>query len=218
MPRFDDSRLTPPSQPSDTPFQVSVGVAALRQDPSPDAELVTQALHGETVRLIEEKSEFALVQMERDRYVGWALLDALSAPVSAPTHRISALRTYAYSRAHLKSAPHFMVSLGAGFALDGEEGDFLRSSRGHWFPKQHVAPVDTVEDDPAAVAQRFLNAPYLWGGCESLGLDCTGLTRAAFHACGVILPRDSDMQFDWAGQAISDWKAAGALHADLEII
>ena len=56
-------------------MQVSAGVAALRDAPRPDAEMVTQALHGETLRVLEEQGEFALVQLDRDRYVGWALLD-----------------------------------------------------------------------------------------------------------------------------------------------
>ena len=57
-----------------------------------------------------------------------------------------------------------------------------------------LKPVGEVETDPAAVAERFLGAPYQWGGRESLGLDCSGLSQAALFACGKACPRDADQQ------------------------
>jgi cell wall-associated NlpC family hydrolase len=50
------------------------------------------------------------------------------------------------------------------------------------------------EPEPVAVAERFLAAPYQWGGRESLGLDCSALVQQALYACGRGCPRDSDMQ------------------------
>ena len=61
-------------------------------------------------------------------------------------------------------------------------------------PKRHLAPLDTTESDVVAVAERFLGVPYLWGGKTSLGLDCSGLVQVALTACGILCPRDSDMQ------------------------
>ena len=58
----------------------------------------------------------------------------------------------------------------------------------------HIRPLDAREPDPVAVAERFLGAPYLWGGRTSLGLDCSALVQAALSACGMEAPRDSDMQ------------------------
>lgn len=207
----DDSRLTPPAGTPGSPMQVSAGAAALRCAPKADAEMVTQALHGETLRVFTEEGDFAQVQLDRDRYVGWVRTDALSAPVLKATHKVSAVRTYVYSEPDLKSAPRFIVSMGSVLPVTSQDGRFLRADRAGWVPVQHVTGIGNFEDDPAAVAERFLHAPYLWGGCESIGLDCTGLTRAAFHACGVTLPRDSDMQFAWSGAAIENWQAPGAL-------
>ncbi|ABI77531.1 NlpC/P60 family protein [Hyphomonas neptunium ATCC 15444] len=203
MPEFNDPRLARP-EGAGTAFQVSAGATAIREIPAPDGRAVTFALHGEVVDVFREEGEFGLVQCRRDRYTGWALMEALSAPVMAPTHKVSALRTYAFSEPDIKSAPHFMLSLGARVVATGrKEGALIECVRAGWVPQGHLAPLDQFEPDPAGVALRFLEAPYLWGGRESLGLDCTGLTQQAFEACGVLLPRDSDMQLAWAGTEVS---------------
>ena len=192
-------------------MQVSSGVAALRSKPEPDAVMTSQALHGETVYLHREHGDFGFVQCARDHYTGWALMAALSAPADAPTHRVSVLRTYAFSQADLKTPPHYILSLGAEIVATGEDGGYLKDVRGGWITKKHLAPIDDVETDPAGIAEQFVGAPYLWGGRESLGLDCSGLTVAAYGACGVLLPRDSDMQLAWSGERIEDWDRPGAL-------
>src|SRR5690606_30742915 len=63
-----------------------------------------------------------------------------------------------------------------------------------WVAAGHVAPLGTFETDPAAVAERFVGAPYLWGGRCSIGLDCSGLVQQALYACGRACRRDSDQQ------------------------
>ena len=50
------------------------------------------------------------------------------------------------------------------------------------------------EADFVTVAERFVGAPYLWGGKTSLGLDCSGLVQVSLQAAGISCPRDSDMQ------------------------
>ncbi|MFN3609907.1 MAG: peptidoglycan endopeptidase, partial [Hyphomonas sp.] len=168
MPEFSDTRLARPEGAA-TPFQISAGATAVRETPAADGRVATFALHGETLHVIREEGEFGLVQCRRDRYVGWALMEALSAPVLAVTHKVSALRTYAFSEPDLKSAPHFMLSLGARIAATGrQEGVWIECHRAGWVHQNHLAALDQFEEDPAGVARRFLEAPYLWGGRESL--------------------------------------------------
>ena len=162
--------------------------------------------------MFHEEGEFGLCQLRRDRYAGWVNMDALSAPALPVTYKVSALRTYCFSEPDLKSAPRFMLCLGARIAATGRtDGLWVECERAGWVHTRHLAALQAFETDPAGVAERYLETPYLWGGRESLGLDCSGLIQQAFEACGVMLPRDSDMQAAWAGEPVADWKGPGSL-------
>jgi hypothetical protein len=167
--------------------------APLRAEPSPDAPLMTEALLGERVTVYEINDEgWAWGQLADDDYVGWLPANALLAPRSAPTHRVTALRTLAFPGPSIKLPPIVMPPLGAKLTVTREQDRFAVSPIG-FVPAKHLAPLDHRETDFVAVAERFLGVPYLWGGMTSLGIDCSGLAQISLTACGVRCPRDSDM-------------------------
>jgi len=46
----------------------------------------------------------------------------------------------------------------------------------------------------AKTAYLFLNAPYLWGGRNLLGIDCSGFTQIVYKINGIPLDRDASQQ------------------------
>jgi cell wall-associated NlpC family hydrolase len=176
------------------PMQVSAPATSLRVAPTPDAEQEDQLLFGETFDVLFETGEFAFGQARRDRYVGYVPIEALSAPVLAPEHRVSALRTYAFAEPDIKSAIVGLYSLNALVTVQARDGRFVKGARTGWFVEHHLAPIGQFESDYVAIAERFLGAPYQWGGRESLGLDCSALVQQALYACGRACPRDTDLQ------------------------
>ena len=177
-----------------TLMQVSAPVASVRVGAVGDAEQADQLVFGEAFDLIHEADGFGWGQARRDGYVGYVDMETLSAPVLTPTHRVRALRTYAFSEPNIKSAIVGLYSLNALVTEQDREGRFVRGERSGWFIDHHLADIGRFETDPASVAEQFLGAPYQWGGRESLGLDCSGLVQQAFYACGRWCPRDTDMQ------------------------
>ena len=96
------------------------------------------------------------------------------------------------------------------------EGDFAVTGDGLWLHAQHVAPLDAREPDFVAVAERFLETPYLWGGRTSEGIDCSGLVQTALAAAGVAGPRDSDMMEATLGAPLPlEMAEAGLRRGDL---
>jgi cell wall-associated NlpC family hydrolase len=175
--------------------EVVAGLAPMRQAPSHDAALVTEALCGERVTIYETDEEgWAWGQLANDGYVGWLPAAALLVPGPEPTHKVAALRTLVFPGPSIKLPPLDALPLGAQVAVAREQESFAVTASGGFVPRQHLAPIAHVEPDFVAVAERFLGVPYLWGGKSSLGVDCSGLLQIALTACGVKCPRDSDMQ------------------------
>ena len=189
---------------SGTAQEIIVGIAPLRQAPSHEASLVTEALRGERVIVYETDDEgWAWGQLVNDSYVGWLPAAALLAPGPEPTHRVSVLRTFLFPGPSVKLPPVDALPLGARIAISRTDGDFAATAWGSYVPKRHVAPVASAEADFVGVAERFFGVPYLWGGKSSLGIDCSGLVQVALSACGRPCPRDSDMQEAGLGQPAS---------------
>ncbi|WP_315783424.1 MULTISPECIES: NlpC/P60 family protein [unclassified Bradyrhizobium] len=180
-------------------------IAPLRQQPFSSAELATQALKGERVTIYDRNGEgWAWGQLAADSYVGWLPEAALAASAAAPTHRIIALRTFAFPGPSIKLPPLETLLMGSTLAVTHEDASFVVAAEGWFVPKQHVAGLDHVEPDYVAVAERFVGTPYLWGGKSSLGIDCSGLVQVALNAAGLECPRDSDMQLASLGRALAD--------------
>ncbi len=168
--------------------------AGIHRDPDAASEQMDQLLFGETFEVIEEEGGYFWGQARRDGYVGFVAVSALTAPAPEPTHRVAAIRTYAFAEPSIKTRAGGPYSLNALAAVEAQEGRLCKVAGAGWIAAEHLAPIGVFETDLAAVAERFLGAPYLWGGRESLGLDCSGLVQQALFACGLACPRDTDQQ------------------------
>jgi cell wall-associated NlpC family hydrolase len=173
----------------------------IHRAPDASSEQMDQLLFGEIFEVLEEEGKFLWGQARRDGYVGFVEAAALARADVEPTHRIAALRTYAFDAASIKSRARGPYSLGALVAVEKDEGPLSKVAGAGWMTTAHLLPIGEFEDEPATVAERYLGAPYLWGGRESLGLDCSGLVQQALFACGLACPRDTDQQ-EQLGHAI----------------
>ncbi|KQO65740.1 peptidase P60 [Methylobacterium sp. Leaf88] len=179
---------------------VVVPSAPLRRTPRFDAGLETEAVMGDAVTAYGAEEGFVFVQFAHDGYVGY-LPEAALGPAQAPTHRITALRSFLYPGPDLKQPASGWLTLGARLRPTETRGDYLRIASGYVFAG-HCAPLDAVEPDYAATAERLVGTPYLWGGRTSLGLDCSGLVQLCLAQAGILAPRDADQQERGLGEAL----------------
>jgi hypothetical protein len=184
------------------PLRCMVPAAGLRRAPDAASEQMDQLLFGEVFDVIEEEGGFLWGQARRDGYVGFVEAAALAPADLVPTHRVSAIRSYAFAGPSIKTRAWGPFSMNALVTVEAVEGRLARVAGAGWIAVEHLTPIGVFARDPAAVAEAYLGAPNLWGGRESLGLDCSGLVQQALLACGRACPRDTDMQ-QGLGRAIS---------------
>ncbi|ARO13656.1 NlpC/P60 domain protein [Ketogulonicigenium robustum] len=151
-----------------------------------------QLLFGAAVKIYDQVDGWALVQADRDGYVGYVPFEALG-PARTATHRVGTMATHVYSAPDIKQPEIMHLSLGAEVSVLAELAKFYETPEG-FIPKPHLRPLDRPYRDPVTVAQMLFGVPYLWGGNSALGIDCSGTVQMAMTLCDIACPGDTDMQ------------------------
>lgn len=180
-----------------------------------DAEMTSEALHGEIVTIYEEREGWMWGQLAEDGYVGYMPAKAMSADCVEISHKVAVPRTFVFPKPDIKSVPLRALGLSSGVHVAAEQGQFYRTGRGEFLYRDHLRSADEVSEDFVAVAESLLGAPYLWGGKRITGLDCSGLVQVALQCAGVACPRDSDMQRADLGEPLAHAKISGLKRGDI---
>ena len=182
-------------------MSVAVPAAPVTAKPHGEAEMTTQLLFGETFTVYEAKNGWAWGQCAHDNYVGYVPeADLIHAPAAEPTHRVRALQAIIYAEPDMKTRPIGAIPFGARVIVDREEGAFAALDPGGFTPVPALTPASAKDPLWVAAAERFIGAPYLWGGRSPAGFDCSGLIQIAMQGAGMTCPRDSDQQMAALGR------------------
>jgi cell wall-associated NlpC family hydrolase len=199
------------------PRRIVAPSAPIKRTPAADAPLDSEALQGEIFTVLDTAAEgWSWGQLAADGYVGFVPTDALGSSAPEPTHRVAALRTLVYPGPDMKLPAIAALSLGAAVAIDREaETRGTRYARlaggGGWIGAAHAMSVAApLAADFVAVAERFVEVPYLWGGRTSVGLDCSALVQLSLMAAGKSAPRDTDLQEKMVGKPIENGIASAS--------
>lgn len=191
---------------SGQPMRVAAPVAPMSAAADADSEQVSQMLFGENFTAYEIENGWAWGQAALDGYVGYVPeADLMPEPPSKPTHRVAALQALIYPEPDVKSRPIGAVPFAARMTVmpGKDQGGFVMLDPGGYAAAAALKPIDSTDSLWVLTAERFIGAPYLWGGRSTAGFDCSGLVQTALCAAGVDCPRDSDMQMEALGRAAS---------------
>ena len=185
-------------------------VTPVRQEPSEGSEQLTQLLFSEVCEVLDRLPRWTKIRSTLDGQEGWVDFKMLSpAPVSLQEVRGERLEVRGEG----------VVATPLAIATEMETGEELRLTLGTRLPnyahgtfevlgRQYLidpACVASIEatrllgdkakgEEVCAVAQTLLNAPYLWGGKNAMGMDCSGFTQVVYSVFGVNLLRNAREQ------------------------
>lgn len=168
-----------------------VPVGPVRSEASDTGELCTQALAGESAKVLEcGPKDWIRVELQRDGYRGWVDVKQWSA--SAPTLGTAFQLQAAVST--WRRSDDALIQLPAGCLVHCHEGGEWTLNGLAIFPVGNVGSALAAFSDAVSAAQQFLGAPYLWGGKTAFGIDCSGLVQVSWGLMGKHVPRDASMQ------------------------
>jgi len=180
--------------------------------PSEDAGVVSQAIFGANVAVVEQKDGWARIRTA-DEYLGWTPIKSLAIGTQYGSHgkvaQVESLFAHIYREPSVtKHAPLLTVPFESRLEVTGEamdEGRWLPvrlpDDRTGWVQAGDVtfAPKTMTIAGTLEFAKRFLGLPYTWGGTSSYGYDCSGFSQMLGRRRGINMPRDSPVQAEWNG-------------------
>ena len=179
--------------------------AAIKSKPDMTSETVSELLYGEPLEILERSDNWLKVISIIDGYVGWVRTGATMRGLTRPTHRIRVPMSHIYRAPDLKSEPLLPLPMASYVHIKtpaSVENGFLPHDNGGFIYAAHLSALGAFSDDPVGVAERFLGAPYLWGGRTLIGLDCSALVQLSLSAAGHRVLRDSGSQFKSLGRPL----------------
>ncbi|HEX8624539.1 MAG TPA: NlpC/P60 family protein [Allosphingosinicella sp.] len=176
-----------------SPLRRSCGLipAPVLAEPADGAEAVSELLPGEGFAVLDLTAGWAWGYCLTDHRVGYVEAIGLAEPLEA-THVVIE------AQAPIQSGPDPLAatlsSLPMGSRLHGRPRGGSLEFEGGFVPLSYLRVLGELEEDPVAVAQRLLGAPYRPGGRTFHGVDCSGLVQLALQLCGIDAPRDTREQ------------------------
>jgi len=196
-------------------------VANMYSRPSEEADVVSQAICGNNVAILEEQAGWAHVRTA-DEYTGWTPVLSLRRfgsgdrpyASSGRTAQVASLFANLYREPEVtKHQPLLTAPFETKLEVIGEQG-----AAGRWLevrlPDNRPAFVqsgDVVLDarpmtirEMIEFSKRFLGLPYFWGGTSTFGFDCSGFMQMLCRRRGIMIPRDANVQAMWQGAEAVD--------------
>jgi hypothetical protein len=185
---------------------VNINVTDMRSEPDFHSERISQALFNEDVEILETGDEYCRVR-SGDGYKGWIagrFLSEYQKPTSEGPFLVASALAPALERNEPESRR--VTSIPYGCSLYGKitenclevgserYGSFFVSLSNLSGPGLENQTLILDKENLIRETEKFLGAPYLWGGRSFFGIDCSGYSQAIMRRFGVVLPRDTKDQ------------------------
>ena len=183
-------------------------VTPVRQEPSEGSEQLTQLLFGEVCEVLDRLPRWTKIRSTLDGQEGWVDFKMLTSANSPyPIAHIQAVVAVPMAVATaMETGEELMLTLGTRlpnyahgtFEVLGKQ--YLIDPTCVSLPISNSLSGRPIGGTPSnshnvcAIAQTLFNAPYLWGGKNAMGMDCSGFTQVVYATQGINLLRNAREQ------------------------
>lgn len=176
-------------------------VVPVRSEANEGSEQLTQLLFAETVDILEEKPRWIRIKNDADGQIGWVDFKMLTKLSDSECELVA------------KADKSARVMMPMAYAVSENNGQTIPLTAGTCLPNYKDGRFEVLgvsfRIDPSMVADKslemttekimevvrfFLNVPYLWGGKNALGMDCSGFTQIIHSLFGHQLLRNASEQ------------------------
>ena len=182
-------------------------VVPVRENPSEGAEQLTQLLFGEVCEVLDRLPRWTKVRSTLDGQEGWVdfkMVSLASNLIASSPHRLEAIvATPMAAATPMDGGADLLLTLGTRlpnyaygtFEVLGQQYliDPTCVNNTTQLLNSDLSRAELL-NNVCAIAQTLLNAPYLWGGKNLMGMDCSGFTQVVYAAMGVNLLRNAREQ------------------------
>ena len=205
------------SPPRQLLYYIQIPVIEMRESPSFQSKVVSQAIFSEKIALKTTRDSWSYISTP-DGYLGWIPTQSYIVRQSPYLSDIEVCRRAAhlYSIPDIEYGPLYTLSYGSHLqtiaifddrwikvALPDDSEAYIQKGDVH-FPLQFEKKQDLVP-----LSYQFLNLPYTWGGRSSFGYDCSGFVQMLYQHLNIkttvskreffsnfILERDARLQIN----------------------
>ena len=190
---------------------VDISVCNMRETPNYSAEMVSQALLGTPVEILQYGGDYGWPEVKTpDGYTGWVHKDAIVPMTAEQLHEwnhgpqavVTALTGLVYEGPSAKSAVVSDVVGGDRLKLLGKCAKYLKvqfpGGRTGYISKADAKELNAwrkgLDNSAEGILKTALSMrgfPYIWAGMSPKGMDCSGYVRAVLAMHDIIIPRDS---------------------------
>ena len=185
-------------------------VTPVRQEPSEGSEQLTQLLFGEVCEVLDRLPRWTKIRSTLDGQEGWVdfkMVSPASSLIASSPHRLEAVVAVPMAAATpMDGGADLLLTLGTRLS-NYAHGTFEVLGKQYLIDPACVS--QPISNSPSgrpiggtpsnshhvcAIAQTLLNAPYLWGGKNAMGMDCSGFTQVVYATQGINLLRNAREQ------------------------
>lgn len=187
-------------------------VTPVRMEPSEGSEQLTQLLFGEVCQVLERLPRWTKIRSTVDGQTGWVdfkMVTSIGDEAKGDEAKgIGVVALPIAAATDMETGEELMLTLGTRLP-NYAHGTFEILGKKYLINPACVSHLEDAlqaighptgyrlegkGEEVCTIAQTLLNAPYLWGGKNAMGIDCSGFTQVVYSVFGVNLLRNAREQ------------------------